>query len=390
MSTTLSTLNTLINDRRRDTTSNSVDMQTDGFRAIIGALQIWNTEHDWPWQITKTLIDYNEGVDTYRLSSSLAFKAILDVRPQRQDGKKTEFKYLSNNKFDSDSVYSYKTAIKTEDQKKYLRLKYTGETLQLHDLASVTANGTWVGASAISNVEQDLYESFSGLGSLKFDYSGTSGTLTISDMTAQNVTRYAQRSKIYFDVYLQSVTNFTSITVKVGSSASDYITAAITTDYLGNALVVGWNRLVLDWNGTTTVVGTPDETAFDYVQFTVAYSSNPSTVSNRIENLFISENVPVVLEYYANFMCYDVSAATKLQSFNDSSATTDYPLWSEEWDLVNEAFVNSVLEIIFWMTGETKERETAIERIKAFVDPLKAKLPSRRRYPSMQISPEVN
>jgi hypothetical protein len=366
-------------------------MTEDGFRAIIGALQIWDTEHNWPWQITKTEITFNEGIDTYALPTSIAYKALLDIRPKAQDAKKTEFEFMSNNKFDSDSISTYKVAVKTEDQKKYLRLKYNGQSQTLNDATTVNSNGTWVGATAISNVAQDLYESFSGRGSLKFDYSGTTGTLTNSDMTAKNVERYAQRSTIYFDIYLQDVTDFTSITLKVGSSDSDYITSSITTDYLGNPLVTGWNRCSLVWNGSTTVVGTLDTTGFDYLQVTLAYSSNPSTVSNRIENFFISENIPVVLEYYSHFMVQDISADNaKLKFFNDSGATGDKTLWSEEWDFVNEAFVNSVLEMIFWMTGETEDRGIAIERIRGFLEPLKAKIPSRQRYPKMQIVPDLN
>jgi hypothetical protein len=209
-------------------------------------------------------------------------------------------------------------------------------------------------------------------------------------MTIKKVERYAQRSTVYFDVFLQDVADFTSITLKVGSSSSDYITGSITTDYLGNALVSGWNRCSLVWNGSTTVVGTLDTSAFDYLQVTIAYSSNPSTVSNRIENFFISENIPVVMEYYTHFMVTDISSGTKEQTFTDSSATGDTTLWTEDWDYVNEAFVNSVLEIIFWMTGELDDRAVAIERIRGFIEPLKAKMPSRQRYPKMQIVPDLN
>jgi len=390
MATTLETINTLINDRRRDTTSNSIDMTTDGFRAIVGTLQLWNSEHNWPWQITKTEITYNEGIDTYALPQNIAFKSFVDVRPKAQARKSQEFEFMSNNKFDSDTIYTYKFAYKTEDQKKYLRLKYGGQTQVLNNAIKVTDNGTWVGATAISNVAADLYESFGGRGSLKFDYSGTTGTLTNPDMTVKNVERYAQRSTIYFDIFLQDVTNFTSITLKVGSSASDYITNSITTDYLGNPITAGWNRCSLVWNGTTAVVGTLDTTRFNYIQTTIAYSSNPSTVSNRIENFFISENVPVVLEYYSNFMVTDISAGAKLQSFNDSGATGDTTLWTEEWDFVNEAFINSVLEMVFFMTGEVGDQQIVMSKVRDLIAPLKAKLPSRQRYPKMQITPDLN
>lgn len=390
MSTTLANINTLVNDRRRDDTANSIDMTGDGFRAVNGALQIWDQQHNWPWQIFKTEIQYNEGITTYNIDSSLAFKALIDLRPSRGTENSNEFYYVSNNKFDSDSIRTNRFAIKTESQNQYLRLNYTGEQATLNASSSLDSNGTWVGATAISNVATDSYEHFSQGASVKWDYSGTTGTLTNSDMSSTDVSRYAQRSTVYFDVYLQSVTNFTSFTLKVGSSSSAYITGSITTDYLGNTLVVGWNRCKLVWDGTTTVVGTLDNTAWNYIQVTVAYSGNPSTSSNRIENFFISENIPITLEYYSHFMSNDISASADVQVFNDSAATGDLALWSGEWDYVNEAFVNSVMEIITWMTGESSDRNTSVERIRALVDPLKSRMPSKRRYPEMSLVADIN
>lgn len=390
MATLLSDLNTLVNDRRRDTSNDTLDMTAEGFRAINGALQIWDQVHDWPWQIDKATITYNEGVDTYVISDSLNFKSVLDVRPQRMFENNVEFYYVSNNKFDSDRIHNYRFAVKTEDQKQYLRLKYAGNKTVLHSGSTYDQNGTWVGATAISNVSTDQYESFNGAGSIKFDYSGTSGTLTNSTITAVDVSRYAQRSTVYFDIYLQSVTDFTSIVLKVGSSASDYITGTITTDHLGNSLVVGYNKCKLTWNGSTTVVGTLDTSAFDYIQATIAYSSDPSTVGNRIENFFIAENIPVEFEFYSHNMAYDVSTSSAVQSFVAAADTSDRALWSGNWDFVNEAFLNSVMEIVNWILSDPLSREVAIQRITAFVEPLKARLPSRRRYPEMTMTVDLN
>jgi len=390
MATNLQNLIEIINDRRRDTSANSVDMTTDGFRAIVGALQVWDGEHEWPWQITKSKINYRDGITTYRINANLNFKCAVDIRPEKSPVSNLEFEYLSNNRFDSDSIYTKKFAIKTEDQRQYLRVKYSGQSLVVNQANSVTNNGTWVGATAISNLSDDIYESFNGSTSLKFNYSGTTGTLTNSTMRAVDVSRYAQRSGIYFDIDLKSITGLTSITMRFGSSGANYITGVATTDYLGNPFVLGWNRVVLDWNGTTTVVGTPVDTAWTYIQLIVAYSSNPSTIGNHIENFFITENVPLTFEFYSHNSVYDVSASSPLQVFNDPAALTDYPLWSGDWDVMNENFVNSVLEIIFWLTGENDDRAIAIGRIQAMLMPLKSKYPSKRRYAKMQLTADIN
>jgi len=391
MATSLNTINALVNDRRRDTTNDALDMTAEGFRAINGALQIWDQIHDWQWQISKTTIQYNEGITIYPIASSLAFKSVLDVRPQVEFNANDEFYFLSNNKFDSDSTHTYKFAIKTEDRNQYARIKYSGNFAVLNSGTTLADNGTWVGANAISNVATDTYESFNGNGSVKFDYSGTTGTLTNSDMNSVDVSRYAQRSTVYFDIYLQSVSNFTSVTIKVGSGSGVYIIGAITTDYLGNSLVAGYNKCQLVWDGNTTVVGTLVNTAWNYIQATIVYSSNPSTVSNRIENFFISENIPITFEYYSHNAVIDISDSNSLQQiFTDASHTTDTTLWTDRWDFVNEAFINSTMEIINWINGDTTSREIAVQRISTFIEPLKAKLPSRRRYPEMSLVADVN
>lgn len=391
MSTTLLNLNTLVNDRRRDTTSNSIDMTGDGFRAMNGALQIWDQQHDWPWQIEQTTITYNEGVTYYPLAASLSYKAVVDLFPSKPTNVSDQFYYVSSSKFDSDFIHTWKFAVDTQAQSQYLRLKYNGGYLQINPASGVTDNGTWSGATAVSNLSTDSYGGWELPSALKFDYSGTTGTLTNSTMTPVDVTRFAQRSHIYFNIYLQSVTSFTSFTLKVGTDSSNYITASITTDYLGNSLRVGWNKCRIAWTGTTTVVGTLDLTSFQYIQLTIAYSVNPATVGNLIENFFISEDVPVTLAYYSHNMAIDVSASNApTQVFTDAAATGDPALWTNRWDFVNEAFVNSVMEIITWMTGEIEDRAVSVERIAAFVEPLKSRLPSKRLYPEMSIVADLN
>lgn len=382
-------INNLINDLRRDTTDNSIDMDADGLRAVNSTLQLWDTEHDWPWQIEKMVINYNHGIYTYSIPSTNQFKALIDIRPVSPANERVEFKYLSNNKFDSDTINHYRVAIKNEAQKTYLRLKYDGDTATINNATSVDGNGTWVGATAISNLQKDGFSSFDLPASLSFDYSGTSGSLTNETMQVVDVTRYANQSTIYFNIYLQDVTNFTSITLRVGSSNSDYVTGVITTNYLGEPITEGWNKVKLVWDGTTTVVGTPDYTAFDYVSIVIAYGLSMTSRANRLENIVIAANVPVVMEYYSHFMVNE--GATKKTVFTDAAdATAEQALWSGEWEFATPQFANSVMELLFWMTGETQDRNVAVERIMGFLGTLKTKMPSKRRRHQVQMVADVN
>lgn len=390
MSTALSTINSLVNDRRRDTTNLSVDMTAEGFRAINGTLQLWNQFHDWPWQMEKTIFNYNPGITTFNIASTLNFKAIINIRPQRQFEKWNELYYVSSNIFDSDTIHAKRMAVRTEGQANYLRMQYTGWMQIINTMNSTTANGTWVGASAISNVATDLYNFFEQSASLSFDYSGTSGTLTNSTMTAMDLSRYKGRSVFALNLNLQTITQFTGLTLKIGSDASNYITMSATTDYLGNTAALGWNKFTFAWSGTTTVVGTPVYTAMTYAQVTMSYSGSQTTVRNNIENLFVSENVPMTMDYYSNNMVIQASDSVKYQIFQNASNTTDTTMWSGIWDYVNETFTDSCMQIVSYLTGQISDEQVAQTRVKEYLEPLKARLPSKRRYPQYTIVPDLN
>ena len=79
-----------------------------------------------------------------------------------------------------------------------------------------------------------------------------------------------------------------------------------------------------------------------------------------------------------------------MANFNDATATTDYPLWSgDQWDFVTESFVDATLEIIFWMTGETEDREAAEKRRAQILQDLKRRIPSKKRRQRTNITVNV-
>lgn len=395
MATTLGNIKTLVNDRRRDTSSASINMDENGFRAINGALQIWNQQHDWPWQIETMTFNYNPQITTYKIDPELNYKAPVNIFPQLTTDSKTVFNIVSDAYFNPDTIDSNKFAVRVTDQKVYLRTKYAkGSWGLLNNATAYNSSGTWVGTGGITNVGTNPYEGLNGVGSVSFNIDGTTGALSNNSFVSVDASRYYQRSGVYFNIFFTTVANFTSLTLKVGSDttgATDYIIGTITTDYLGEPLVAGWNKVKLEWNGLTTMVGSVDASAINYVSVGFAFSVNPDSAMNLVQNFFFSENIPLVFQYYSNNMVYDASdSSQKIQYFNDATANGDQTMWSDTWDYVNEAFINSAMEIVSWMTGEYEDRDVAIQRIGAIVQPLKDRLPSRRRYPETMLMPDTN
>lgn len=395
MSTSLNTINIVINDRRRDNGTTSIDMTTVGFRAINSTLQIWNEVHDWPWTIKKAQFQYNPGIYTYALDSIITdFKFPLTLKYYKPNNKVTEFWMVSPLRFDSAILWSRRFAIDVAGQVQTLRCKtIDGNSASINTATAYNTNGTWVGASAISNVGTDPYEGFSLSSCVKFTFNGTSGTLTNDGNTyttfkSIDLSIYQERSNLYFDVDIPSVTNLQSFTLKWGTDSSNYYQATVTTDYLGQAFTTGWMRMKAAWSNPTTV-GTPTVTSIKYLQVTVTCSGPTNLGTFRIQNFFVSENVPLELTYYSTSMV-TTTGGTQSQVFSNSANTTDTPLWSGRWDAATEAFVNSVLEIIFWMTGEYTDKQMAQQKIMEIVTPLKQRYPSQRRYPTMQIVTDTN
>lgn len=391
MSTTLSTLNTVINDRRRETGTSSIDMTTVGFRAINSTIQVWNEAHDWPWQIKKVNFNYNPGVNTYALDTIVTdFKTPITMKYYKPNNKVAEFWMVSPNRFDSAILWSRRFAVDVSDRIQTLRVtSIDGSWAAINPATAYNQNGTWVGASAIGTVATDNYEGYTYPSSVSFAFNGTSGTLANSTMQALDLSMYQNRSNIYLDIDPPAVTSLTSFTLKWGTDASNYYQVSVTTDYLGAAFAAGWIRLKFAWNSPTTV-GTPTVSSMSYVQLTVTCSGSTNLGTFRVQNFFISENVPLTLTYYSTNMVIQASDSVQYQIFQDSSHTTDTPMWTGRWDAASEPFINSVLETIFFITGEYTDMAIAKSKIMEIVSTLKVRYPSKRRYPTMQIVTDTN
>ena len=395
MAVTLSTINSLVNDRRRETSNSSIDMTTVGFRAINSALNIWNEVHDWPWTIKQANFNYNNGIDTYALDTIVSdFKFPLTLKYYKPNNKVLEFWMTSPLRFDSAILWTNRFCIPINGGVQTLRVASpNGLSASMNTATAYNQNGTWVGASAIGTVATDNYEGWNYPSSVSFAFNGTSGTLT-NDATnyptfnAVDLTAYQNRSNIYVDIDAPSVTNLQSYTLKWGSDASNYWQVTATTDYIGAAFTTGWQKIKFEWSNPTQV-GTPVVSAIDYLQLTVTCSGSTNLGTFRIQNFFVSENIPIQMTYYSTSMV-TTSGGTQTQIFSNSANTTDSPLWSGRWDAANEPFVASVMEIIFWMTGETNDMEIAKQKISEIVNPLKSRYPSQRRYPAIQMTTNTN
>jgi len=163
----------------------------------------------------------------------------------------------------------------------------------LHDCDAYTGGsyGNFAGTSDAVNLANSTTRK-QGAGSVEFDLTVATSAdnfavLTVAALTSVDLTGYNTAGAIRLWTTLGTLTNFTSVTLRWGSSATDYweqtVTVAIRpdTETTKNFQASDWNYLSFDW-ATATTTGTPVITAVDYLQLRYNYSAGYGNQNNLL------------------------------------------------------------------------------------------------------------
>jgi hypothetical protein len=252
----------------------------------------------------------------YVLAFDVKGDKISDIRPQtsrnlsdnlaQRYGKEFDL-YKSNNTF----AVEFNSGIKT------LRIsKQTTAGTLINGMDSLTANGTWAAAGGASNLAVDTIYKVTGSASLSFDVTGsTTSYIENSTMTQLDLSEDENKSAIFVFVYIPTPANLTSVTLSWGSSDADYYTRTVTSAHPSTAFQTGWNLLRFDWDGSTTV-GTPVDTAIDYVRVSLAHTA--SDEGYRVDSIY--SKLPSIYEvvYYSKFL-FRTSAGVWQETITDDT-----------------------------------------------------------------------
>jgi len=172
----------------------------------------------------------------------------------------------------------------------------------LNDSNSLTANGTWSAGGNATDLSVDTINFVSGNASLKFNISasGSSSYLENSTMQAVDLTDYVNTGSAFVYVYIPSTSIITSVSLRWGSSSSDYYSVTATTTQDNTSFVVGWNLVRFDWAGATET-GTVVDTAIDYARVTFNHTTS-ATTSCRVDNIVFRLPAIYNLKYYSSYL----------------------------------------------------------------------------------------
>lgn len=314
--------------RIRDKTNGIIE-SADATAALNEAIRFLKSLHEFPG--TKQRADLSVYQRVYEYPAASGYKSTIDLR--RED-ESVEFDKRTSKEFWRD--LNFESQIYADDnynETRILLVKADNLTSAavLHNCDSLTSEGTWaaVSGSGASNLTLDEEEYREGGGAINFDCSSaTVPAIENSTFTAVDLSDYEDKAYLFVQVYLPTVSNITSVTLRWGSSSSAYWSQTVTTNFLGRSLATGWNQLGFAWNGATET-GTADASAVDYLRLTITYSSSTTDTDFRLDDVFAALPYRLKHNHYSkNFI--KTSAGAYQAEISADDDTTILEDWQDE------------------------------------------------------------
>lgn len=173
---------------------------------------------------------------------------------------------------------------------------------------SLTEDGTVAVSSDAGNVNVNTIFYLNGTAAIDFDITPSAGsaTVTFTDMTAKDISTMTRDGVfslgVFVPVGLES--NITSLTLRVGSDASNYDEMTTTTTAYGSSFIHGFNIARFERRGATTT-GTVDEDNITYIQFTITHTLSTAVTGVKLDAIAAHKGIGYQLEYYSDYYFTD-------------------------------------------------------------------------------------
>lgn len=189
---------------------------------------------------------------------------------------------------------------------------YLPVPILINQANEVSGNGTWnVGGDATALITNDT-NFITNPSSLQFNLSGATGIGYIENTTMQPVdlSMWLNQAVEFLYTSLPTGTDFTSINLRFGSSATDYYTSTQTVNQQATSFVNGWNLMAFPWV-SSTVVGSPDPASITYCRITWNYTIARPQTAVLVNNITSNLGKILNLVYYSKYMFSDTTGAYK-------------------------------------------------------------------------------
>lgn len=211
----------------------------------------------------------------------------------------------------------------------------------LHDCNSMTDSGAVTASGDASNLDINQVFYINGVASLDFDIVPSSGNafLTFELLQPVDITTTTRDGSFTLAVFIpeELTTKLTSLSLRVGSSASDYYTMTATSNTYGGAFTHGFN-IIRFIKRDATQTGTVVESAIDYLRVGIAHTATTTIKGVKIDAIAAHKGLGYNISYYSNYHFVSETTGAFLLQPTNIGLLDKVILANESYDLVvNEA-----------------------------------------------------
>lgn len=265
-------------------------------------------------------ISLYSGVYDYPINTNIYEADLIDIRPQGVSRPIWDFTVKTNQaNFDRTKGYYWngtRAAFQYNNGTPVIRIVSQGtkpETL----LDSMNSTDGWTVAGTASGLAQDNSSYWQAPSSLRFNVTTGTGTLT-KTISQADISTYEGLGVAFLAVYIPDTSTLTSISLKLGSSASDYASVTSTSGFTGAWTDDNWLLVPFDF-ATATNTGTPDWSAIDYAQVSIVTTGTQTNF--HVGQLFISLPCPYQILYQSPAIYLPSGSSTPLDTITSTSDT---------------------------------------------------------------------
>ena len=238
------------------------------------------------------------GVYDYASPSTIFGNNIIDLRPQGVSRSRLDkANRVRQETFDREKGFlpsGYKVTFENRNGTIIMRVDQvkTKSTVTL-DLMDDTTGWTLAGSG--SSLTEDTTVFYEEPASLRFSVAGASTATLTKTINSQSLASYEDVGVAFLAIRVPLASSLTSVSLKLGSSASAYDSvASVTSGFVDDFETNEWFLIPFDFS-TSSSTGTPDWSAIDYAQVSIAHSAAMTNV--RVGKLFIGLPSPHNLFY---------------------------------------------------------------------------------------------
>lgn len=290
-----------------------------------------------PTAMGRANVTLYDGVLDYASQSDMFGSNVVDLQPQGISRNSNDYvykDYISNfDRTKGNLINGSQITFEARKGTDIMRVVST-RSLPRIELDPFTATTGWTAAGIASGLTLDSTVFYQDPGSLRFLLTGAgTGTLT-KTISRQDLTDYVGVGVVFLAIRIpstQTLSNLTSISVKLGSSASAYYSVTSTTGFLGAWTLGEWLLVALDLASATTT-GSPTITNITYSQISIVTAG---TITNfYIGDFWIALPTPftVIYETASIFLASGSNPSQTITSVDDTIILPDnaYAIYEQE------------------------------------------------------------